>query len=373
LTNRFRYVIFLRKNNGRAGEIMVYLNNINIIVKISKLNKHLSIPKKGRVSERLIANLISLLRSNESERLSYVYKEGQPQELVYGPVFHFPPSLTGLCKGPITIEDEKQDYLITSGGDEFFCIVYSRTPLHPFWECDYFIADGKTKTRIDSNQQIHKSKDTWFHPGHQTPILDNVPYPFSSAAFIFSPFIEIDRAFNTREDNPLTVREIEEHGKGVSWSDMIKKCGFDSIRQMVDALNYRIALGDGKELYERLEKNLSSHLHAPNEDNFSELLIRDFLKLMASKGAVKAKLTVLTKGTNSEISLIEPTEKEIEMICSGPCTIIDENYDFMFTCFFDLYSCILYTRDEKIEELVKPYEWEMIICDEHTKNWWEGK
>lgn len=216
---------------------------------------------------------------------------------------------------------------------------------------------------------------------YRSPILNQLPNNFKSAAILLHPFIQMPMGWgeNNRENEHEhiypTDAEILQYGKPVSWRRMLHESGLTTLEELAVALLTSISAlrreYAREDLAKRLNSSIKNDLYYPDEDFTTVFLINDLLKILASKGSKQLFYSdpLLDNSgilENKKIASLEVCELSLKELI-----ITDENMDFAFINVYDSFITILMAKDEDIMDIVKSMKWEAIECDEKTYiNWY---
>ncbi|ODG93228.1 hypothetical protein BED47_02780 [Gottfriedia luciferensis] len=210
----------------------------------------------------------------------------------------------------------------------------------------------------------------------KSPILDQLPNSFKSAAILFHPFIQMPlgwekkRRNNEFEHTYPSDEEILKLGKQVSWMSIMQECDLTNFSELAIALQTSIcALKEQyarDDLAEKLNSNLKQDCFYPDEDDISLFFIKDIKKVLESKGAKYFSYSnpILDESGTLEIKKLMSLDNS--KLSLKEVIISDENMDFAFMSVFDTFITVFMTRDEKTDDIVKNMGWESIVCDDKT-------
>lgn len=211
-----------------------------------------------------------------------------------------------------------------------------------------------------------------------TPILNQLPYDFKSAAILLNPFIQMSLDWErTNRNNPYehiypTDEQIIKYGRSVLWEQVVFDCEFKNKKELVLAL--MTSIGAFKEEYARpdlVEKlNLNSDTYFPSEDYISIMMIDQIFKVLSSKGAKKISYSEPIFDKSGWIEMNELNYVRISEITSSEIILTDENMEFAFMSMYDSFITLFLSREENINNIVKEMNWEAIICDKNTFIQW---
>lgn len=223
----------------------------------------------------------------------------------------------------------------------------------------------------------------YFWLDDKSPISNQLPTNFKSAALLLHPFIQMplgwekNKLQNEFEHIYPTDQEILQCGKPVSWETMRQQSGLNNLEELVIALKTSIgALNDNyarKDLAKKLNVCIKSDLYYPYEDFPSVFLITDLLNVLSSKGAKQLSYSdpLLDKSGIVHVNQLNPLE--VCELALNELIITDENMDFAFMNVYDSFITIIMGKDDTINDIVKSMNWEAIICDKNTYiNWYSN-
>ncbi|UOQ45764.1 DUF2711 domain-containing protein [Halobacillus salinarum] len=212
------------------------------------------------------------------------------------------------------------------------------------------------------------------------PVVEHLPKGFQSAAKIFYPFIRMPSGWQA-EQSAISHRyypvkkDILEYGTPITWEALRQKTGLKTIAQMSIAVTARLTDGLGREIYQRpeladlVEEAMDANVYFPLEDEFPVLIMKDMLKVLGSNGARKIKFDKLAvEGGTYELHRIKTAD--LLELCTDQLTIVDENEEFGFTCFFDEAAAVFFTKHSHMNVL-KGSGLEGVFLYETTPSVWE--
>ena len=221
----------------------------------------------------------------------------------------------------------------------------------------------------------------WFDD--KSPILNQLPKNFKSAAILLHPFIQMPLGWekskrkNEFEHIYPTDQEILQSGKPISWETMRKQSGLNNLEELAIALKSSIgALNENylrKDLAKKLVACIKDDLYYPYEDFPSVFLITDLLNVLSSKGAKQLSYSdpLLDKSEIVDVNQLDPLK--IFELALNELLITDENMDFAFMNVYDSFITIIMGKDDTLNDIVKTMSLEAIICDKNTYINWYSK
>ncbi|WP_284640807.1 DUF2711 family protein [Paenibacillus silviterrae] len=223
----------------------------------------------------------------------------------------------------------------------------------------------------------------WFN--YEKPILEQLPYPFTEAAILLNPFIQMPIGWadvKKKSENDHIYPELEESlqlGRPKPWKEVLNDTGIQSYEELAVALKTSI-LALKKEyarpdLATQLSNNLCTDLYYPREDNISEFLVSDILDVLCSNGADTLLYSAPIFDQSGELMIKNMTQAEL--CCEVPLKeiiITDKQMEYAFLSVFDSFITIFLTREKKIEKIINKKKWEAVICGPETYiSWYFGK
>ncbi|KMP80417.1 DUF2711 domain-containing protein [Bacillus pacificus] len=214
----------------------------------------------------------------------------------------------------------------------------------------------------------------WFDD--KTPILNQLPNNFKSAAILFHPFVQMPlgweqtRQINSSQHIYTCDEEILKLGIPVKWDKMISNCGLTNHQELAIAL--KTSIGALREKYSRadfadkLNSKLKPDLYYPTEDSTSVFLISDILKILGSKGANHLYFSAPVMDNAGVLKINDITLLDICDLSPNELILTDENMDFAFMSIFDSFITLFLAKDENINHIVQLMDLEAIICDKKT-------
>lgn len=205
------------------------------------------------------------------------------------------------------------------------------------------------------------------------PVIDLLPDGYKSAAVIFSPFFKMPDGRNS-PDGP-SDEEVYQFADRVSWKEVQIRTRLDRIADVSIGVTAYVTGGCGiniykrMDLFEKIQKAIDPDVFFPHEDQFSVLLIDDMLKVLGSRGADKVLYNKLDG--DGEFVLNEINLKQKLYLCSGPTLLMDEQEQFVFTCFFDEASMVFFTKEHDFN-CFKGTAFEGVYLEKETPIIWEN-
>ncbi|MEK3712078.1 DUF2711 family protein [Bacillus sp. FSL K6-1005] len=214
----------------------------------------------------------------------------------------------------------------------------------------------------------------------ESPILKQLPVEYTSAAILFSPFIQMPEGWekakrkNEYEQIYPNDQEVREKGKAVTWKEIMSSCGFQTHAELGLALKTSIfALRDEyarEDLAERLHTNLKGDLFYPSEDHISNFHIPGLVKVLRYNGSNRF---YYSEPIVENSGFLDTTEANLRMVldeAAAELMLTDEKMDFVFMSVYDSFINVFLAKDEKIHDMVQGMGWEAMFCDESTYISW---
>jgi hypothetical protein len=222
----------------------------------------------------------------------------------------------------------------------------------------------------------------WFN--YETPILEQLPHPFTEAAIILNPFIQmpagwtVEKKTSEYEHVYPELNESLELGKPKSWKEVMHVTGIQSFEDLAIALKTSISAFKKEfarpDLADLLNHNLDKDLYYPREDNISEFLITDILDVLRSNGADSFSYSDPILDHDGKLPINSVTSQEICELAPSELILTDENMDYAFLSLYDSFVTLILSKDKKIEEIINKTKWEAVICGPETYiSWYFGK
>nr|WP_204500745.1 DUF2711 family protein [Aquibacillus albus] len=214
-----------------------------------------------------------------------------------------------------------------------------------------------------------------------SPILDQLPHNFTSAAILLHPFVQMPMGWgqNKRENEHIypTDEEILKYGKPVSWDAIINKSKLSTYEELAVALKTSIAAlrreYAREDLADKLKSSMESDLYYLDEDFPTVFLVNDLLNLLSSKGAKKLSYSdpILDKRGNIELKNLNALG--VSELSLKEVMITDENMDFSFMNVYDSFITIIMAKGNDINNIVSSINLEAIVCSKNTYINWYSK
>ncbi|WP_449537699.1 DUF2711 family protein [Ferdinandcohnia sp. Marseille-Q9671] len=220
---------------------------------------------------------------------------------------------------------------------------------------------------------------TYIWINDRSPILDQLPDPFQSAAILFHPFIQMPSGWVkkrevTNQSIFPTDEEVLQFGKPIGWQQVmqdrkltLEELAF-ALQAHIGALNRDLARED---LAKKLNSDGYKDLFYPGEDITSVFLLYQLMKILGSKGADRLVYHdyILDKRDCLEMNGLTPLE--MNQLAYKEVIIADENRDFAFMNVYDAHFTLLLAKDNNILHIVETMKLEAKICDKETLiNWY---
>ncbi|MCA0969313.1 DUF2711 domain-containing protein [Halobacillus litoralis] len=210
---------------------------------------------------------------------------------------------------------------------------------------------------------------------------DLLPEPFTFAAKIFFPFFRMPEGFKSNESaSPHAYYPIDRHivtyGTPVSWLELKDRCGFTTMAEMSKAASAWMSMCMGIEIYnrpdlqKRLERSLGPDEYTPFEDKIPLLIMKDILYVLSSNGSEYIKYGNVYE-ENGQFRIEEIQNEIPEILCSTPVTLTDEKEEFVFTCYFDEWELVFFSKKDARHVLAET-NLEGVILSEGTPLVWEN-
>ncbi|MFD1019727.1 DUF2711 family protein [Thalassobacillus hwangdonensis] len=211
-------------------------------------------------------------------------------------------------------------------------------------------------------------------------VLAQLPEGYTSIAKVFYPFIRMPRGWKNSEDFAILRRNFLEIGRPVTWEEVSVLCGLESVAEVSIGLHAMVTGGRGRgifqrlDLWDRIEENLLPEIYQPNEDAFSELLIRTFLKVLGKNGEKTFKFAKLHDASEEwrTYAFHDMTKERMLELCENPTTLTNESESIIFSCFFDELSAVCYCKGD-VREALRGYKLEGVVLEDETPMIWEDK
>ncbi|MDR4433498.1 DUF2711 family protein [Bacillus tequilensis] len=214
----------------------------------------------------------------------------------------------------------------------------------------------------------------------ESPILQQVPVEYSSAAIIFSPFIQMPEGWekakrkNDYEHIYPNDDDIRGKGKAVSWKKVMSSCGFKTHAELALALMTSIgALRDEcarEDLADLLHVNIKGDLFYPSEDHISPFHIPSLVKVLGANGSNRFYYAEPIVENSGFLDITEANLRTVLDDAAAELILMDDKMDFVFMSVYDSFINVFLAKDESINEWVRLMDWEAMICDESTHISW---
>ncbi|MEC1839676.1 DUF2711 family protein [Bacillus amyloliquefaciens] len=211
------------------------------------------------------------------------------------------------------------------------------------------------------------------------PILRQLPKPFTSAAFLFHPFVRMPDGWEEQKrKRPFehiypSDEEIITMGRPVSWNTVMTICGLRSEKETALALMTAVmALRDEyaqPESAELLNRLYPADLYLPSDDVTSPFLIPGLLDVFRSKGIERCIYyePVEEKGI---FSLNQTAPLDVCGLLQADMIIADEKRRAAFLSMYDSFTTLFLMEDQDMPSVVRAMNWEAVICSDTTCiNW----
>lgn len=223
----------------------------------------------------------------------------------------------------------------------------------------------------------------WFN--YKTPILEQLHHPFTDAAILLNPFIQMPIGWtdikrkNEYEHFYPELKESLRLGRPKCWKEVMNDTGIQSYEELavalktsISALNTEFARPD---LADLLSNNtLSKDLYYPREDSISEFLLPNILDVLSSNGAESLVYSEPILDQSGEMEIKNVTDLEMCELSPVEIVITDERMDYAFLSVYDSFITLFLSREKNIEEIIKRKKWEAVICTQDTYiSWYFGK
>jgi hypothetical protein len=218
----------------------------------------------------------------------------------------------------------------------------------------------------------------WFN--YETPILEQLPHPFTAAAILLNPFIQMPIGWTDmkrKSEYEHVYPELKESlqlGRPKPWKEVMHDTGIQSYEELavalktsISALRKEFARPDLADLF---NNNLSKDLYYPREDRISEFFISDILDVLSSNGAVSFMYSDPIFDKSGELQIKNVTDLEICELAPAEIVITDEGMDYAFLSVYDSFITLFLSKEKKIEEIIHKKKWEAVICGPETYMSW---
>ncbi|QEL85631.1 DUF2711 family protein [Bacillus mycoides] len=215
----------------------------------------------------------------------------------------------------------------------------------------------------------------------KTPILNQLPNNFKSAAILPHPFVKMPLGWEqTKQKNSYrhiypNDEEILKLGIPVKWNEMLNDCGLTTYKELAIALKTSIGALRKKyakeDLADKLNSTFKQDLYYPTEDSTSVFLISDILKILGSMGANHLYYSDPIFDNSGALKINNITSLEICDLSPKELILTDENMDFAFMSVYDSFITLFLAKSENMNHIVQLMNLEAIICDDKTYiNWY---
>ncbi|MCZ8520981.1 MULTISPECIES: DUF2711 family protein [Paenibacillus] len=222
----------------------------------------------------------------------------------------------------------------------------------------------------------------WFN--YEKPILEQLPHPFTKAAILFNPFIQMTRGWTNvkrKSDFEHVYPSLEESlqlGRPKPWKEVMLETGIKSYEELAVALKTSISAlkpeSAGPDLAELLNNNLSKDLYYPREDRISEFFISDILDVLGSNGAESLMHSDPIFDQSGQLGIKNVTNLQFCELAPSELVVTDERRDYAFLSVYDSFITVFLSREENIARIIKDKKWEAVICEPETYiSWYYGK
>jgi len=222
----------------------------------------------------------------------------------------------------------------------------------------------------------------WFNL--QTPILVQLPHPFTDAAILLNPFIQMPIGWTDmkrKSEYEHVYPELKESlqlGRPKPWKEVMHDTGIQSYEELAVALKTSISALKTEfahpDLAVLLNNNLSKDLYYPSEDRISEFFIPDILDILSSNGADSLVYSEPILDQSGELKIKNVTDLEMCELSPAEIVITDEGMDYAFLSVYDSFITLFLSREKNIVEIINKKKWEAVICAPETYlNWYFGK
>ncbi|KAA9005018.1 DUF2711 family protein [Paenibacillus spiritus] len=214
----------------------------------------------------------------------------------------------------------------------------------------------------------------WF--SYEKPILDQLPHPFTEAAILLNPFIQMPVGWTdskARSEYDHVYPDLEESiqlGRPKPWKEVMQDTGIQSYEELVMALKTSISALKKEfsrpDLAALLNNNLHKDLYYPREDKISEFLISDILDVFSSSGADTIIYSDPILDQDGTLLINNVTAKEICELAPTEIILTDEGMQFAFLSVYDSFITVLLSKEKKLKEVIDKKKWEAVICKPKT-------
>ncbi|MBI9015549.1 MAG: DUF2711 family protein [Clostridiales bacterium] len=208
-------------------------------------------------------------------------------------------------------------------------------------------------------------------------ILNQMRDRYTSAAILFHPFVQVNRSTNAFEkDGELypSTKEILTNTLRCRWQSINEYLRFNSFDEL--ELGLKSSNGSLNKNYanfdfaNRLERKLPKNIFLPNSDQISEYILQDifdyFIKKDKERFFWKDPLT-----GNSGFRNTKGLDLDSIYNCFlSEMFIEDENKEFALLSVYDSFYTILYSSEDKIDEILNTINVDYKKCDNETTDHW---
>lgn len=210
----------------------------------------------------------------------------------------------------------------------------------------------------------------------KSPILNQLPSSFKSAALLLHPFVQMPINWEkTKRKNLYQLiypndEEILSIGQPVSWKAMMSQCGLNSYEEVAKAILYLREKYERKDLEEKLTANLNQDLYYPSEDSTSIFILKDILNLFSARKTNHLYFSDPIFGSTGQLKIKDTSPSDIADLSATELILTDEQLDFAFMSLYGSFTTLFFAKDGNINDIVQSMNWEAIICNEQTYiNW----
>lgn len=222
----------------------------------------------------------------------------------------------------------------------------------------------------------------WFN--YETPILEQLPHPFTDAAILLNPFIQMPIGWtdlkrkNEYEHIYPELKESLQYGRPNPWKEVMKDIGIQTYEELAVALMTSISALKTEftrpDLAELLNNSLSKDLYYPREDSISEFFLPDILDVLGSNGAESFVYSEPILDQSGELKIKNVTSLEMCDLSRTEIILTDKGTDYAFLSVYDSFITLFLSREKNIEEIIQKQKWEAVICGPDTYiSWYFGK
>lgn len=215
----------------------------------------------------------------------------------------------------------------------------------------------------------------------ETPILNQVPRGFQSAAILLHPFVQMPlRWSDNHQESPGQFiypnnEEIITYGSPVSWNQVMNSTDLNTYQEVALALKTSISAlrveYAREDLADKLNANLHADLYYPTDDGISVFLVDNILKVLSSNGSNKVYFSAPIFQKSGWLEISDTTPVGIADLTPNELILTDENNDHTFMTMYDSFVTVYLSRVTNIGEIIKSMKWEAIECHRETYiNWY---